>query len=170
VSTNQHLQRREVRSNVPWLSPETNWLLTQELREAVGRDTVDCPPDLPASAERPHARHSPLVAALWSNRIGIIIVSLMLVIVGVIVSLAAGSWWALVAAVAVLALATLAVAASTLQLTTETEGISPTLAARLEEEGVGDPDKLFTELVQEFTCEPPPFRAETSDEPGFPVR
>jgi hypothetical protein len=68
-------------------------------------------------------------------------------VIGVILSLATGSWWALVAALAVHAAGTLIVATTALRLTTETEHVSSELAARLEEEGVQDPDRAFTELA-----------------------
>ena len=79
---------------------------------------------------------------------------LIAVLVGVIVSLAAGSWWFLPLALAVLGLATLVVVGGVLQMTSQTEHLSPGAAARLEAEGVGDPDAVFTELVQEYAREP----------------
>jgi hypothetical protein len=81
--------------------------------------------------------HGPLVAISFAA----------FVVIGVILSLATGSWWAFAAALAVHAAGTLAVATAALRLTTETEHVSPELAARLEAEGVQDPDRAFTELA-----------------------
>jgi hypothetical protein len=75
---------------------------------------------------------------------------LTMVVVGAVVSLATGSWWALIAALGVHALGTLLVAVGAIQLTTEVEHASPQVAARLEAEGVRDADKLLSELVEEF--------------------
>ena len=62
------------------------------------------------------------------------------------------SWRAVVAAAAVHAIGTLSVAVGAIRWTTLTEHLSPETAARLEEEGVSDPDRRLTELVQEYTA------------------
>jgi hypothetical protein len=156
----------------PRHDPETDRLLEQELREAVGEDAaaeameradevraahaapgtpaaredvssrrpLDAPGDVGAprgSATSAVARRGPLLAVSFAA----------FVVIGVIASLAAGSWWALVAALVVHAIGTLLVATTALRLTTETEHVSSELAARLEEEGVQDPDRAFTELA-----------------------
>jgi hypothetical protein len=61
-----------------------------------------------------------------------------------------GQYWAVVVACALHAVGTLVVAAGAIALTTRTEHVSPAVAARLEEEGVGDPDALLSDLVEEF--------------------
>ena len=152
--------------------PETDRLLKRELREAVGdeaaerameraddvraahaapgtpaarddgssRRPVDAPGDVGAprgTATSAIARRGPLLAVSFAA----------FVVIGVIVSLATGSWWALVAALVVHAVGTLIVTTTALRLTTETEHVSPELASRLEAEGVQDPDRAFTELA-----------------------
>jgi hypothetical protein len=143
-------ERRFVRSEDPELTPEANRLLTDELKEVVGRDEVEVPRDTPRRSEEAHATHSPLVATLVANRPLIIVTLLAAVVVGGIISIATGLYVAVLLAVALHALATLLVASGALQLTTQVEHVGPETAARLEEEGVADPDRVLTELVEEF--------------------
>jgi hypothetical protein len=143
-------EEREVRSDHPDLSPEANRLLTQELREAVGSDTVRVPAGTPRrGTDRPQAG-SPLAATLASNRPLIIVTLVAAVAVGAAASLATGNWWAVVAMVAVHAVGTLVVATAALQLTTQTEHASPEVTARLEEEGVADPDRVLSDLMEDY--------------------
>jgi hypothetical protein len=143
-------EEREVRSDDPNLSPEANRLLTQELREAVGSDTVRVPAGTPRrGTDRPQAG-SPLAATLVSNRPLIIITLVAAVAVGAAASLATGNWWAVVAMVAVHAVGTLVVATAAIQLTTQTEHASPEVTARLEEEGVADPDRVLSDLMEDY--------------------
>ncbi len=144
---------RDVRSEDPSLSPEANRLLTEELRRAVGSDRVEVPEDALERSRERHAGHGAIVTTLAANATVLLFTFLALVVVGVIVSLATGSWWALVIAIGVHALGTLIAAASAIRLTTEVEHVDPSTAARLEEEGVPDPDRLMTELVEDFAGE-----------------
>jgi hypothetical protein len=154
----------------PRHDPETDRLLEQELQEAVGEDAAaeameradevraaHAAPGTPAAREETRrsaidtdgeggqrggltswiTRHGPLLAVSFAA----------FVTIGVILALATGSWWAFVAALAVHAAGTLVVATTALRLTTETEHVSSELAARLEQEGVQDPDRAFTELA-----------------------
>ncbi|HEX4804805.1 MAG TPA: hypothetical protein VFU94_02795 [Conexibacter sp.] len=144
---------REVRSEDPSLSPEANRLLTEELRQAVGADRVDVPEDALERSRERHGAHGAIVTALVANATVLLFTFLALVVVGVIVSLATGSWWALVIAIGVHALGTLIAAGSAIRLTTEVEHVDPATAARLEEEGVPDPDRVLTELVEDYAGE-----------------
>jgi hypothetical protein len=144
-------ERRFVRSEDPNLTPEANRLLTEEVREVVGRDEVEVPRDTPRRAEEPHATHSPLMATLVSNRPLIIVTLLAALVVGGIVSIATGWYVAILLAVALHALATLLVAAGAIQLTTQVEHVAPETAARLEQEGVADPDRVLGQLVEDFS-------------------
>jgi hypothetical protein len=143
----------------PRHDPETDRLLERELREAVGDDAAaqameradevratHAVPGTPAARGEPPERgtltswvtsHGPLLAVSFAA----------FVVIGAILTLATGSWWAFVAALAVHAAGTLIVATTALRLTTETEHVSSELAARLEDEGVQDPDRAFTELA-----------------------
>jgi hypothetical protein len=73
--------------------------------------------------------------------------------VGAVIALSTGSWWALVVAVGVHAVGTMVVASGAIQLTTQIEHASPQTTARLEEEGVADPDRVLSDLVEEYTGE-----------------
>jgi hypothetical protein len=148
--TRPRIVRREVRSADPSLSPEANRLLTDELREVVGADEVEIPAGTPARHETHHGGGSTFVGTLAANRVLIVLSLAALIVVGVIVSLATGSWWALVAACAVHATATLLIAAFAIHMTTRVEHADPTTAARLEAEGVTDPDRVLSELTEEF--------------------
>jgi fatty acid desaturase len=150
AQTNAETERRFVRSEDPELTPEANRLLTDELREVVGRDEVEVPRDTPRRAQEAHATHSPLVATLVSNRPLIIVTLLAALVVGGIVSIATGWYVAVLLAVGLHALATLVVAAGAIQLTTQVEHVAPETAARLEQEGVADPDRVLSQLVEDF--------------------
>jgi Flp pilus assembly protein TadB len=144
-------EEREVRSDNPDLSPEANRLLTEELREALGTERVR----VPTGSSRPLAdgarTRSPLVGTLIANRPLIVVTLLAALVVGAAVSLATGSWWAVVAVVGAHAIGTLVVATAAIQLTTQTEHASPEVAARLEEEGVADPDRVLSDLVEGYS-------------------
>ena len=152
-STEDRIERREVRVDEPQLSRRTNERLTDEVREVVGEDHVDVP------AQRPHpsrggAAASPgrrSIAELNSNRFIAVMVGASSVVVAAIVALVVGQWWILAGAVLVLGVVTAAVVMTVLRMTSNPERPSATTVAALEEEGVGDPERHFSELVAEFT-------------------
>jgi hypothetical protein len=153
MSEQRKLVERDVQVDDPRLTDEANELLTSELRAAVGQDRVRMPADRAASAGRvPDAGGPRLGAALASNRLVIVITFAALLIVGVIVALATGSWWAVVAACAAHAAGTLIVITLTLKLSTQVEHVAPESAARLEDEGVADPDRALSDLVERYTA------------------
>jgi hypothetical protein len=142
---------REVRADDPELSPEANRLLTEELREAVGTDRVEVPRERADSVGRvPGTGHDTLVGTLASNRLLVIISFVVLLIVGVIIALATGNWWAVVAACGFHAAGTLIVGTIVLQASTQVEHVDPATAARLEEEGVADPDRALSDLIENY--------------------
>jgi hypothetical protein len=142
---------REVRAEDPDLSPEANRLLTEELREAVGTDRVQVPAERTDSVGRvPGTGHSTLVGTLATNRLLVIISFVILLVVGVIIALATGNWWAVVAACGVHAAGTLIVGTIVLRATTQVEHLDPATAARLEEEGVADPDRALSDLIEHY--------------------
>ena len=146
----QQTERRPVRSEDPSLSPRANELLSDELQKIVGAQEVVVPKDVPHRSEERHAKHSPFVAALVANRAILIVTFLAALVVGGVVALVTGQYWAVVVAAALHAVGTLAVTVGAIALTTETEHVEPTVAARLEEEGVSDPDRVLSELVEDF--------------------
>jgi hypothetical protein len=141
----------DVRADDPQLSPEANRLLTEELREAIGTDKVQLPRERAETAGTIHdAGRSRLVALLASNRLLLLITFVALVVVGVIVSLTTGSWWAVVAAAAVHALGTIVIGSVTIRMSTQVEHVHPSVAARLADEGVPDPDAALSDLVTQY--------------------
>jgi hypothetical protein len=141
----------------PSLSPEANRILRDELRAIEGPAADRQDPVAP-----PHAVHSPVVANLISARVGGVLTLITAVVVGAIIALASGATWVLIVALVVLCLGTAAVVGLVARLTGEVEHLDPDDAALLEEEGVGDPDRLLEELVEEADAQPgPQTRAQT---------
>lgn len=147
----QQTERREVRAEDESLSPRANELLTQELRSAVGSDEAVVPKDLPHRETQAHGGRSPFTAALSSNLPLILVTFFVALVVGGIIAMVTDQYWAVVVAAAVHAIGTLLVAAGAIALTTQTEHMDPNVAARLEEEGVGNPDAVLSDLVEEFS-------------------
>src|SRR4051812_37339831 len=129
-------ERRVVRSEDPSLSPEANRLLTEELRHAVGRDSVDVPAGTPRRTTERRGGRSPIVANLATHRQIVVVSQLAALVIGAIVAFATGAWWAVVVALGLHALGTMLTATAAVQLTTEVEHVAPETAARLEEQGV----------------------------------
>jgi hypothetical protein len=146
----QASERRAVRSEDPSLSPRANDLLTREVQAAVGSDEVVVPKDLPHRETEAHATRSRFATTLSSNLPLVIVTFVAALVIGAIIALVTDQYWAVVLACAVHAVGTLVVTAGAIALTTQTEHMDPTVAARLEEEGVGNPDALLTELVEEY--------------------
>lgn len=146
----QDTERRAVRSEDPSLSPRANELLTRELQATVGAEEVVVPKDLPHRETEPHATKSRFMATLSSNSTLVIVTFVGAFVLGGVIALVTEQYWAVVLACAVHALGTLLVTAGAIALTTQTEHVDPTVAARLEEEGVGNPDAALSELVEEF--------------------
>jgi hypothetical protein len=149
----QQTERRFVRSDDPNLSAEANAALTEELQQAVGAEYVSMPADAPDPATAERSDNSAAKATVFSMRPLFIVTLLAAVTLGAVIALSTGSWWALVVAVGVHALGTMVVASGAIQLTTQIEHASPQTTARLEEEGVADPDRVLSDLVEEYTGE-----------------
>jgi hypothetical protein len=147
----QQTERRFVRSDDPNLSAEANAALTEELQDAIGAEQVTLPADAPDPATAERSGDSTATATVASLRPLFIVTLLAALTVGAVIALSTGSWWALVVAVGVHALGTMVVASGAIQLTTQIEHASPQTTARLEEEGVADPDRVLSDLVEEYT-------------------
>lgn len=138
-------------SDDPNLSPEANAALTEELQQAVGAEHVSMPADAPDPATAERAGDSAAKATGISIRPLFVVTLFAALTVGAVISMSTGSWWALVIAAGVHALGTMVVASGAIQLTTQIEHASPGTTARLEEEGVADPDRVLSDLVEEYT-------------------
>jgi hypothetical protein len=147
----QQTERRFVRSEDPNLSAEANAALTEELQQAIGAEQVSMPADAPDPAAAERSGNSAATATVTSMRPLFIVTLLAALTVGAVIALSTGSWWALVVAVGVHAVGTMVVASGAIQLTTQIEHASPETTARLEEEGVADPDRVLSDLVEEYT-------------------
>jgi hypothetical protein len=144
--------REEVRVDDPDLSPEANRLLTAELQEALGTDRAEIPVEEAAESHRlPDGERRSLGSVLGTNRLLVAVAFIPLLVIGVMISLSTDSWWAVVAACAVHAVGTLIVASVALRVTTAVERVTPTTAARLQDEGVGDPDQALTDMLERFS-------------------
>jgi hypothetical protein len=146
----QETEQRPVRSEDPSLSPRANELLTREVQQAVGAEQVEVPKDAPRHSAERHATHSSMGAALSANRPVLVVTFLVALVLGGIIALVTDQYWTVILALALHAIGTLVVAGAAIHLTTETEHVDPTVAARLEEEGVADPDRVLSELVEDY--------------------
>lgn len=145
--TGRRMERREVRSEDPKLSPRTNERLTAELQEAVGAKSVEVPKD------RPHATQGERMSArsvVTMNRVMLAISLAFLLTVAAIIALLTGSWWLLAVAAAAHAIGTTVVVTLAVRITRGVEHPSPTLAAAMNEEGIVSADHRFSEMVEEF--------------------
>ena len=142
---------RKVEMHDPQLSDNTNRLVTEEVREVIGADTVHIPSDRPHPAEGDRPLSSGPVLNLTNNRLLIRSGIATGVIVGVIVALTTGKWWLLPLAVIVLGAATASIVTMVLRMTATREHASPITVAALEADGVRSPDELFSAVVAEFT-------------------
>ena len=125
----------------PTLSPQTKENLEAELAEATEQEgTSDEVPEPPLTKD---------VGAFAERRALIVGLLMLAIVIGVIASLAVGSWWILVVALAVHGIGTLVVLGLTSGMLSETEHASPELAEELRAEGVNSPDRLLTDLVEE---------------------
>ena len=145
------LEEREVKVADPKLDEAANARLTEELQDVLGTDRVRVPEDRPHPSRGNRPPQRGLWAELVSRRLTVIMLFAAFLTVGAIVSLATGSWWLLLVALAVHALGTLIVTTAALRVTTTSERSSPTTAAMLQEEGIASPDEYFSQLVQEFS-------------------
>jgi hypothetical protein len=142
---------REVRVSDPHLSPSANERLTEDLRETLGADEVRVPADRPRASRGELPQRSPLAERLGEHRFLLVRTFCFALVVGAILALLTGSWWLLPAAVIVHAAGTVAVATIAIGMTTSRERPAPTTVAQLSEEGVRDPERHFSALVEEFS-------------------
>lgn len=147
----QELEEREVKVADPGLDQTANQRLTEELQDVLGTDRVQVPKDQPHPSRGEQPPRRGLWSEIISRRLTVVMMLAAFLTIGAIVSLATGSWWLLLVALGVHALGTVVVTSVVLRMTTISEHASPTTSAMLAEEGIGDPDEHFSQLVDEFT-------------------
>jgi hypothetical protein len=151
-------ERRTVEVHEPEFSEATNAKLTNELRDVIGADQVEVPVDRPHPSSGEHVEHRrslPIPFPL-PNDLVIAQGGIALVVVGAIAALAVviHRWWTLVLAVLVLGAMTYLVVAMIIRMTSNPERPAPATVAAMEQEGVSNPEQLFSDVVAEFTADP----------------
>ena len=122
-------------------------LLIAELRDAVGDEAVERA-DLDVDRALDSKPRS-LQGALVSSRLLLIVLGAALLVVGVVASLATGSWVWFAVALGAHALLSGLVVATTLALSTQVEKPGPTTVTALEADGVADPEGALNDLVEQ---------------------
>jgi hypothetical protein len=100
------------------------------------------PPVVPLMAD---PNHSPAVAELWSSRLLLTVMVGAGLVITAFLTVLSGSWWLLAGAVVVLLAATSFVVRNVLSLLGDVDAPSPTERARLEAQGVLNPDRRLNE-------------------------
>jgi hypothetical protein len=122
-------------------------LLMDELRDAVGEEAVErADVDVDRAIE---GRPRSVRAAFESSRLLLIVVGAVLLVTGVIASLAFESWIFFGLAIAAHAVLTGVVVFTAFALVGEAEKPAPTTEAQLEEAGVSDPEGALNDLVEQ---------------------
>lgn len=116
-----------------------------ELEDALGEKVDD------ETADRALAgpRRSRFAAIISENELLLAITAVGAIVVGVILSLALNSWVFVVIAVLVHGIGTIAVTTLSILLASSDEKPDPRTVARLEEEGVADPELSLNDAVSE---------------------
>jgi hypothetical protein len=116
----------------------------RELEDALGTDVSE--QDAEEALNRPASPRA--LTVLRENQLLLVITFATAVVLGVIGSLAANSWWVLLIPLAFHALGTTVVVATSLRLSTQVEKPDPVTVARLEAEGVRDPEQKMNDAIQ----------------------
>ncbi|MDQ4048580.1 MAG: hypothetical protein M3131_04240 [Actinomycetota bacterium] len=147
------------------ISKDARDTLIEELEDAVGEEAVE-QADLDvdrAIGERPH----PLRTAFASSRLLIVLTGATALTVGIIASLAVGSWWLVAVAMALHSVLTAVVVGMSMTLFSQVEKPDSSVVTKLEDEGVDDPETVVNNLVEQVADEPEESRsrrAVTDDE------
>ncbi len=133
------------------ISDDARQTLIGELEDAVGKDAVE-QADLDvdrAIAERPR----PARSAFATSRPLIILTGATALTVGVIASLALGSWWLVAVAMVVHGVLTAVVVGTSMTLFSQVEKPDPNVVSKLAEEGVEDPEAVVNDLIEQVAGE-----------------
>jgi hypothetical protein len=131
----------------PQISQDARQTLKEELEDAVGSEAVeDTDLDIDrAISERPNT----VRAAFAESKLLIVVIGATVLTVAVIAALATESWWLLGVALVVHGLLTAVVVSITMAMSSEVEKPDPNAVAKLQEEGVDDPEPVLNNLVEQ---------------------
>lgn len=144
-------EERDVRVEDPSLSPEANASLTQEVRAVVGSDQVEVPRSTPHFEREAQGSGTPLGASLRSNALVLSVVALAGIVVLIVMLLVSTSSPILVGVAFLGLVVGLAVVVRmAIQMTDKSDAPSARTSAKLEEEGVEDPESAVTRVADQF--------------------
>src|SRR5215211_685045 len=124
-------------------------LLIDELRDAVGEEAVErAGLDVDRALD---SRPRSLRGAILTNRLLLLVVGAALLVAGLIVSLATGSWVWFGVVIAAHAFFATIVIGTAVALSTQVEKPAPTTVTALETEGVADPEGALNDLVEQVS-------------------
>jgi hypothetical protein len=132
-------------SNRRPISDEADRELLAETRAAVGADASD---ELQDPGDRP--RGGSVAGASMANMAPLLIVGLGLGVALLVAAAISGIWWLLAIAFVADVAGGLFVARMAMTMADQTEKPSATTEARLEEEGVANPERAGSELADEY--------------------
>jgi Flp pilus assembly protein TadB len=134
------------------LSGRANEILTEEVREALQTDEVEVSESHADELGRADlsATSQTMTSVLWESRVLVGVSFFTAIVVGAILALVTGEWWAILIAEAVHFVATLIVTYLAIQSSTNVDKPSADHVEALEEEGVRDPEETLNNAIQEF--------------------
>lgn len=145
----------------PRLTDEANRLIADELRDATGEDVelVEPPQDVArhagdAPADGSGAGAAAARAPFAQSRFTVVVALCAAVVWGIAIATSSGSWVVLPIAVLAFVGLGLLVARVTLRTSTQVERPAPETMARLEREGVADPERALNEQLRAMDPEP----------------
>lgn len=123
-------------------------IMNQELEESLG-----APVDEEVSREAAEQRAPSFASTLSSSKLLVGITFALALALGAMLSLALDSWWLLPALTLVHAGVTFLVVTMALRLTTQVDKPDPATVARLEAEGMADPEKQLNESIRKVATD-----------------
>jgi hypothetical protein len=134
------------------LSPRANEILTEEVREALGADEVEVSESHKDDLGRSDlsAKSRTMTSMLWESRVLVGVSFFSALVVGAIIALITGKWWAILIPEVVHLVTTLIVSWLAIRSTTNVDKPSAVHVEQLEEEGVRDPEETLNNAIQEF--------------------
>ena len=124
-------------------------MLRGELREVVGEERAERAERKGALDEAIDGRRPKTVAGVLNESRELIAITLFVaLVVGALIALVTGAWWAIFIALALHAIGTFAVVATTLAMASREESPDPRTAAALEARGVRDPEAALDSALR----------------------